>query len=304
MSRHILLPLLLAASVACTSEPTSSQRTFATPDDAVRALTDGANREDLSEVSAIFGPDAQSLIDTSDPATARRNRQLFAVAIAEQWRLVDEGALRKVLVVGHEEWPFPVPLVKEGSVWRFDTAAGKEEVVARRIGRNELAALRICAFYVTAQREYAAQGRDGKRAGVYAQQLRSDEGRHNGLYWPTARGERRSPLGAFIADADVAGHSAKSGDGPVPFRGYYFRILTGQGPAAPGGEKSYVVNGDMSQGFALVAWPAYYDESGVMTFIVNQDGRVFEQDFGAETEAAAREIKVFDPSDAWTAVQP
>src|SRR5206468_2959858 len=187
---------------------------------------------------------------------------------AEQWLLVD-GGKAKTLVIGNEEWPFPVPLVKTASGWRFDTAAGKEEVLARRIGRNELAAIQTCLAYVTAQRRYAMQGHDGKPPGLYAMTFRSDPGKENGLYWPAARGQRRSPLGDLVAQAAEEGRPLGAApDQRSPFHGYYFKILTAEGAA--GGAKSYVVNGEMSKGFALVAWPAQYDVTGVMTFLVNQ----------------------------------
>ena len=222
---------------------------------------------------------------------------MFTVAAGEQWRLADAGPNRKTLVIGNEDWPFPVPLVKAASGWRFDTAAGKEEVLARRIGRNELAAIETARAYVTAQRRYAQQGHDGKPAGVYATTFRSDPGKENGLYWPVDQGsEAESAWGA--GGAGSRGQDARCGGDPrnaSPFHGYYFKILTAQGAAAPGGAKSYVVKGDMSGGFALIAWPAQYDATGVMTFLVNQDGIVLEKDLGTRTDAAAREITSYNP---------
>ena len=193
-----------------------------------------------------------------------------------------------------------MPLVKEASGWRFDTAAGKEEVLARRIGRNELAVIETSRAYVTAQRRYAQQGHDGKPAGVYATKFLSDPGKENGLYWPTTKGQKRSPLGDLVAQAAEEGRPI-GGDRaqPAPFHGYYFKILTAQGAAAPGGAKSYVVKGDMSGGFALIAWPAQYDATGVMTFLVNQDGIVVEKDLGPGTDAAARKITSYNPDKSW-----
>lgn len=295
----------LCAALACTSAPPEpQQRTFAAPEDAVRTLNDVVSKAggNVSEIAAIFGPDAQSLIDTSDPVSARRNRELFAAAVAEHWRLVDDGANRKVLVVGNEDWPFPVPLVRDNNVWRFDTAAGKEEVIARRIGRNEIAVMQICRAYVAAQRLYAESNHDDMRAGVYAQQLRSDPGRHNGLFWPSSRGEKRSPLGTLIASAADVPVRDNAGAEPSPFYGYLFRILTAQGAAAPGGARNYIVKGVMSDGFALVAWPVEYDVTGVMTFIVNQDGRIHERDLGPETAAAARSMTEYNPEEGWSVV--
>jgi hypothetical protein len=279
-------------------------RRFAAPEDAVRALIDAAKGGNVEELRSIFGPDGDELIASGDPATARANREVFTVAVAEQWRLADDGPARRTLVIGNEEWPFPVPLVKESQGWRFDTAAGKEEVVARRIGRNELAAIETCRAYVTAQQRYAQQGHDGKAAGVYAQKFQSDSGKENGLYWPAGHGQRRSPLGDLVAQAAEEGRALGAGGAqPAPFHGYFFKILTAQGPAAPRGAKNYIVNGDMSGGFALVAWPAQYNATGVMTFVVNGDGVVREQDLGPGTDASARAMTTYNPDTSWRPVE-
>jgi DUF2950 family protein len=287
---------VLAALAAAEAPP----RTFATPDEAVRALMDTVKAGDLPALVAIFGPEGRDLVDTSDPATGRRNREVFLVAMAEGWRLSDAGPDRKELVLGNEEWPFPVPLVKGAAGWSFDAAAGREEILDRRIGRNELAVIGVLRACVTAQRVYARAGHDGKPAGLFARRLGSDPGTQNGLYWPAARGERLSPLGELIAQAADEGYRrGQGGEGPSPFHGYYFRILEGQGKSAKGGAADYVVNGEMSGGFALVAWPVHYDASGIMTFVVNQDGSVYEKDLGPETDAAARAITRYDPDDTW-----
>ena len=278
------------------------QRTFTTPDEAVRALTEAATKGNMEALITIFGPDGKDLVASSDPATARRNREVFVAAVAERWQLVDEGTDSKVLVIGNENWPFPVPLTKDANAWRFDTAAGKEEVLARRIGRNELGAIRICQTYVAAQRLYANHGHDGEAAGLYARTFRSDPGRENGLYWPAARGQKRSPLGDLVAQAAEEGTAISSSQRPIPFHGYYFRILTAQGSAAPGGAKKYLIGDAMSEGFALVAWPAQYDVTGIMTFVVNHDGIVREQDLGAETDAAARTMALYNPDTSWATV--
>jgi hypothetical protein len=279
-------------------------RRFATPEDAVKTLVDTAKKGDLDALLALFGPDGKELLASSDPATARMNRQVFTVAAAEQWHLTDAGENRKTLVLGNEEWPFPVPLVKEASEWRFDTAAGKEEVIARRIGNNELAAIDTIRAYVTAQGRYAAQGHDGNQPGVYATKFMSDPGKENGLYWPTSRGQKRSPLGDLVAQAAEDGRPASRDRAqPSPFHGYYFRILTAQGPGAPGGAKPYVIKGQMSGGFALVAWPAQYDVTGIMTFIANQDGTVREKDLGPGTDATARKMSVYNPDASWRDVR-
>jgi len=283
---------------------TAQHRTFGSPEEGVKALADAVTAGNLDQLLAIFGQDGRELIASSDPATARQNRQVFAVAFGEQWHLEDAGPGRKTLVIGNEQWPFPVPLVKDAGGWRFDTGAGKEEVIARRIGRNELVTIDTTRAYVTAQKRYAQLGHDGKPAGVYATEFQSDAGKENGLYWPAAKGQKRSPLGDLAAQAADSGRPpGAGGDQPSPFHGYYFRILTGQGPLAPGGAKTYIVNGDMSGGFALVAWPAQYDATGVMTFIVNQDGTVREKDLGPGTDAAARKMTVYNPDASWHEVK-
>ena len=297
-ARALLGVWVLSAAVAA---QTSTYRTFATPEDGVKALIETVKKGDVDALLAIFGPEGKELIDSSDPATARRNRDVFTVAAAEQWHLEDAPPDRKTLVIGNEQWPFPVPLVKAGNAWRFDTAAGKEEVLARRIGRNELSTIETVRAYVTAQRRYAAQGHDGKPSGIYAMKFKSDPGKENGLFWPTAKGQKRSPLGDLVAQAASEGRPV----GVVPpstFHGYYFKILTAQGAAATGGAKSYIVKGEMSGGFALVAWPAEYDASGVMTFVINQDGTIREKDLGPGTDAVARAMTVYNPDASWSLV--
>jgi hypothetical protein len=294
-----------AAMTACAwNEWRGEPRTFDAPEGAVSALIDTVKAGDTNELLAIFGRDAGDLLLGSDPATARRNREVFAIAAAEGWRLTDDGPNRKTLVIGREQWPFPIPLANEAGRWRFDTSAGREEVLARRIGRNELAVMRICRIYVAAQRIYAKYPRDGKPAGIYATAFRSDPGRQNGLYWPSHPGQPRSPLGDLVADAAAEGRPLAGGtQPPTPFYGYYFKILTGQGPSAAGGAREYLVGGVMSAGFALAAWPAEYDRSGIMTFVINQDGILHQKDFGADTREAVRQLTLYDPDASWVAVK-
>ena len=297
--------LALTAHRSAVSAQALAQRTFAKPEEAVRALIDAAKAGSLDGLRGIFGPDSEELISSSDAATAQANREVFAVAVAEGWRLVDQGG-HKTLVVGNEGWPFPVPIVKSGARWRFDTTAGKEEVLARRIGRNELAVIGICRTYVAAQYHYAREAHDGKRPNLFAMRFASDPGTQNGLYWPSMRGRARSPLGDLVAQAAAEGRAlGAKGDppAPAPFHGYYFKILTAQGAAATGGARSYVVNGEMAGGFGLVAWPAQYDASGIMTFVVNQDGVIYEADLGEDTAAAAAAIATFNPDPGWRPVR-
>ena len=281
-----VMTVALAATLACSArEPKVEGREFDKPEAAVAALLDAVNKSNISDLAAIFGPDARDLIQDSDPVAARRNREVFAVAASQAWRLMDDGPDRKTLVIGHEEWPFPIPLVAASGRWRFDTAAGKEEVIARRIGRNELAVIRICHTYVAAQRVYAKHPHDGQPAGRYATAFTSDPGRQNGLYWPAKKGEPRSPLGDLVARAADDGRTFGDGKRPAPFHGYYFKILSSPG------------------GFALVAWPAEYDVTGVMTFIINQNGNLLEKDLGPETDQAARRLTVYAPDATWSKVQ-
>jgi Protein of unknown function (DUF2950) len=301
----VAMATLLALLMYPPRVPAQQQPAFPTAEEAARALGEAAKASDVSALVALLGPGSGELASSSDPATARKNRDVFVAAMAERWRLEDRGANRKELIVGNESWPFPVPLVKRPQGWSFDTAAGKEEVISRRIGRNELAVIRICQTFVVAQQNYARQGHDGKPAGIYARRVSSAPGSENGLYWPQKQGGPRSPLGDLVAEAAAEGQRVgPDSKGPVPFHGYYFRILEGQGSAAAGGAKSYVVNGEMSGGFGLIAWPAQPETTGIMTFIVNQDGAVYEKSLGAGTQAAVAAITRFNPDKTWRRAAP
>jgi len=305
MFQRIALLILVTAAVSCAAPQPAApkEQTFASPDEAARALVDVVKKGNLDELLKLLGPEGKELAETSDPVTGKHHREVFTVAAAEGWHLEEMGADKRTLVVGNESWPFPIPIVKEGTVWRFDTAAGKEEVIARRIGRNELAVIQACRTYVTAQQLYAKHGHDGNPPGIFATSFRSEPGKQNGLYWPAARGARRSPLGDLLADAELERHAAAPADvKPKPFHGYYFKIVTAQGATATGGAKDYLVKGKMSGGFALVAWPADYDVSGVMSFIVNQDGAVHEKDLGPDTAKVAQAMTSYDPDSTWKVI--
>jgi hypothetical protein len=301
MTVALVIAALLAVPRAAGARA-SDQPVFAMPEQAVLALIEAVTASDLPRLIALMGPGSDDLASTSDPEAGRRNREVFAVAITEGWKLVDRLPKGKILVVGNEDWPFPVPLVDGPGGWRFDTAAGREEVIDRRIGRNELGAIKVCQTYVVAQRIYASRSHDGKSAGVYARRVRSSPGTQDGLYWPVVRGGPRSPLGELAADAAYEKAGPTPSSGGVPFHGYYYRTLQSQGPAAPGGAVEYVINGEMSRGFALVAFPAQYDVTGVMTFIVNRDGVVYEKDLGASTSATASTMTRFNPDPTWQKV--
>jgi hypothetical protein len=275
----------------------SKQRTFATPEDAVVALVEAGKAADNATLRSLFGAEAEKLLVSGDPVMDQRNREVFLVAYSEQAALMAESPTRDILYVGNEDWPFPIPLVKEDSGWRFDTAAGAQEILFRRIGRNELATIQVCRAYVEAQNEYAAKAHDGKPMGAYAQKIASTPGKQDGLYWKSGDPQHLSPLGAFAADAAAQGYKQVQGQ-PAAFHGYNFRILTG-GVSAGHAAGTYVVDGEMRGGFALIASPAVYGNSGVMTFIVNQDGAVYEKDLGPETATIAAAITEFKVDASW-----
>ena len=297
----LLFPGLLLAGVLFAArkggEQSPEQLAFRSAEDAVVAMVDALKANNTDKLVEIFGPEAREAMNSGDAVADQRGREMFITAYNERCVLVDEGKT-KTLHIGSEDWPFPIPLVKEAAGWRFDTAAGIEELRYRRIGRNELATIGACEAYVAAQKEYAQKGHDGKPAGVYAQKFAGDPGQQNGLYWEVKPGEAASPLGALAAEAAAEGYT-RSSEKPIPFRGYFFRILTAQGPSGEGGAKSYLVNGEMRNGFALVAFPAEYGKSGVMTFIVDQSGTVYQKDLGEETEKLAGEMKDYSPDSTW-----
>ena len=280
-----------------------TQETFATPELAASAVLSALQSKDEARILSIFGPEAREAFSSGDPTLDRIEREVMTAAMSQSWRWVARGSRSRELVVGDEGWPFPVPLVRRGTTWTFDTAAGKQEVLARRVGRNELKVIGLCRQYVFVQQRYASEGHDGNPAEAFAQQFRSDAGKQNGLYWETGPGESPSPMGDLAAKAAVEGYDRRASGEAAPFHGYHFRILTAQGRNASGGPKNYVVDGRMTQGFALIAYPAKYRNSGVMTFVVNQDGVVYEKDLGPDTERLATANVAFNPDRTWRRVQ-
>lgn len=280
----------------------AAQKSFASADEAVKTAVAAARSNNDKDLLAIFGTQAKDLLSSGDPVADKERQAKFLAAYDQKNRLVAEGE-GMILVIGNNEWPFPIPVVKKSEGWVFDTAKGREEVLNRRIGQNELDAAQVSLAYVDAQREYARKDRDGDGLVEYAQKFRSDPGKKNGLYWEAKGGEESSPLGPFAARAVKQGYGQNKPDKPVPYRGYYYRILTGQGKNAPGGAYSYLVKGNMIGGFALVAYPAEYRNSGVMTFIVNHQGKVFQKDLGANTGSAAEAMKDYDPDKSWVEVK-
>jgi hypothetical protein len=280
---------------------TVKQRTFASPEEAVKAFVEAFKSNDVKALEAILGPGSRDLVSSGDPVADKAVRERFLSRYGEKNRLEVTEA-KANLNVGNDDWPFAIPIVKKDALWRFDTKAGREEILARRIGENELSAIQFCLAYVDAQREYTLKDRDGDGLLEYAQKFGSDKGKKNGLYWKVAEGEEQSPLGPIAAAAQKQGYS-KKGKEPEPFYGYYYRILTGQGKNAPGGAYDYLVKGNMIGGFALVAYPAKYGSSGVMTFIVNHDGAVYQKDLGRNTEKTAQAMKLFNPDSTWKKVE-
>ncbi len=282
----------------------ASEKLFSSPEDALQALVQAVKAKDRVALDQIFGPAAKEL-RSGDEVQAATEFEQFAKHLAERTELVKENDSKVVLHVGNDNWPFPIPIVRNDDQWFFDTVAGKEEILNRRIGEDELTTILVCRTYVKAQREYGLKDWSGNGVLAYAQKLRSDPGRKNGLFWKAAPGEELSPLGEFVAQARMEGYKKGKSlfkEQPVPFHGYYFRILTRQGKYAPGGKYNYVINGNMVAGFGLVAFPSNWGKSGVMTFIVNQQGKVYQKNLGPNTTKIARDMKSYDPDKTWTPV--
>ncbi len=281
--------------------PAAGQRLFASPEEAVKALQAATEANDKAALREIYGPEIDKLL-TGDEVQDADNSKKFAATMAQGCNLVKQGEDKIILEVGPNSTPMPIPLVKADGQWYFDTPAGEEEIINRHIGRDELHAIGVCRAYVAAQRQYAAANSEG---GVprYAQKFKSSSGKKDGLYWPTADNEPASPFGPLVAEAHIAGFGASVGTGPHPFHGYYFRILTRQGKDAPGGKMDYMSGGELTGGFALVAYPRRWGDSGVMTFIVNQDGKVYQRNLGEKTSRIARAMTEYNPDSTWTPVQ-
>jgi len=296
----LLLALVLAADLArVVHSADAKQRTFESPEAAVEALINAFRADDRKAQLDVLGSESHALVYSGDDVADRNARARFAAEYDRAHRLAGGGG-KVILFVGQDDFPFPIPLVPDGPVWRFDSVAGKEEILNRRIGRNELETIQVCLAYVDAQREYYSEDRNADGIREYAQKFASTPGKHDGLYWPTKPGETLSPLGPLVVRARGEGYRA--GDTPVPYHGYFYRILTGQGPGASDGAYDYRAHGRMIGGFALVAFPAQYGVSGVMTFIVNHEGIVYQKDLGPNTATVARAMKVFNPDKTWQKV--
>lgn len=306
-SRHFLGRIIALAALLCLFLlPVAckvAQKEFASPEEAVQALVTALQAGDEKRLAAIFGPEGEELLYSGDDVADQRNRQKFL----EKYEIknhLEPDFDRFILVIGENDWPFPIPLVRKGNSWIFDTAGGKEEILNRRIGRNELNTIQVLLAIVDAEREYAMEDRDGDALLEYAQKFSSEPGKKDGLYWEVKEGEEPSPLGELVAKARAKGYTSKgTDDDSEPYHGYYFRILTAQGSNAPGGAFDYIVNGKMIGGFAVLAFPAEYGNSGVMTFLVNYDGVAYQKDLGENTAELANAMVLYDPDDTWTPAQ-
>jgi hypothetical protein len=275
------------------------QKTFSTPEEASHALFVAVQKNDQQALLEILGSAGKEIISSGDAVEDKNNRDRFVKKYEQMHRLDMEPDGTTTLFVGAENWPLPIPIASKAGVWYYDTDSGKQEILFRRIGRNELSTIRVFHQLIDAQKEYYAQSHDGDPVKQYARKFASDQGKHNGLYWKASNGETESPIGPLVAYARGKGYTKSKNAGPRPFQGYYYRILTRQGKNAPGGEKSYVVNGKMTEGFAFLAYPAVYRVSGVMTFIVDQDGIVYQKDLGPKTASSAKEMNNYDPDATW-----
>ena len=299
----VFLIFLIAISIPVLpiSAQEVKQKVFGSPEEAMKAFAEAVQAGNMKDVMAILGPEGEDILSSGDEVADKADRERFLKKYQERVDLIKDRD-RISVILGNDYFPFAIPIVKKGEGWVFDTKAGKEEVLNRRIGRNELAAIQVCEAYVEAQREYASTDRERNGIIQYAQKIVSDAGRRNGLYWEAAEGEIPSPLGPFAAKAATEGYKKKD-DKPVPYHGYYYKILKGQGMSAPGGAYNYVINGHMVAGFALVAWPAEYNVSGVMTFVVNQNGAVYQKDLGPKTEGIAKAMTLYNPDRTWKRAQ-
>jgi len=302
------IALCLAAGLATFGQPmaafasTGSQKDFATAEEAAGALAAALHRDDQRELLRILGPSGKRLVHSGDRVADREARTRFVSAYEAAHRVEIDANGVVTLIVGPQDWPLPIPVVEEGGRWHFDAASSAQKIIDRRVGHNELNVIEVCREYVLAQREYATEDRLGDGLREYAQKFRSSPGRRDGLYWEAVVSEEQSPLGPLVASARAEGYTAKDPHkGTEPYHGYFFRILTSQGSHAPGGQKDYIVSGHMTGGFALVAFPARWGDSGVMTFIVNQSGIVFQKNLGPNTARLARDITQYDPDLSWLA---
>jgi hypothetical protein len=293
LSRFAAIAVSLAACLAGSAAAQQpGQKTFSSPEDAAQAMVTAAQNNDEKAMLEILGPDGKDIVSSGDATEDANHRANFVRRYEQMHRFVKEPT-GTMMYIGAENWPCPIPLVNKGNVWYFDTEAGKKEILYRRIGRNEMSAIRVCQELVAAQKEYDSSRHE------YAQQIFSDEGKQNGLYWKVSAGEAQSPIGPLVAAAVAEGYNKGQAGPPTPYHGYLFHVLTRQGKKASGGAKSYIADGKMTNGFAFVAYPAEYRSSGVMTFIVGEDGVLYQKDLGKKTDALGKAMKEYNPDSTW-----
>lgn len=290
----------LASTILFAAPTALAQSSYATAEDAASALLEAMKAPGDAALLNVLGKSAKPLISSGDKVADQQMREKFLVSYATAHKLEDAAPDRKTLVIGQNEWPLPIPIVQNKSGWRFNLAEGREEILNRRIGANELAAIQAIQAFADAQHDYVSKDRDGDAVRQYARHFRSAPGKHDGLYWPTGEGEEPSPLGALAAGAAAEGYRRDASGKPSPYHGYFFRILDGQGEHAPGGAYSYLAGSKMIGGFAIVAYPAKYGVSGVMSFIVNHNGVVYQKNLGAKTGAVAAKMSKFNPDSSWS----
>lgn len=313
---HILLAALVSAPLMAQAETqtlaaaapavanTVAAKRFSNPDEAAKSLLEALANKDNGPLIALLGNQEAELLSSGDEIEDNNNRAEFAALAREKMRIETSGEDKAILHVGNNDWPFPIPIVKTGASWQFDAAQGRQEILNRRIGRNELSAVAAMRGYVEAQFDYANVDRDGDDVSEYAQKLRSDPGKFDGLFWEAAEGQPQSPLGALFAQARAEGYKVQEATvNPAPFHGYYYRILTRQGAAAPSGKYDYIINGNMIAGFGLVAFPAQYGSSGIMTFVVNHQGKVYQKDLGPKTAEVVEKLEEYNPDSTWEPFQ-
>ncbi len=298
----VFLLLWLIVTPFALADDAVTQQKFTTPAAAITALVAADKADDMKSMRSILGSDADQLLSSGDPVADKNARDEFARRYDQMHRLAYDDQGRVILYIGAENWPVPIPLIKQDSGWVFDTAAGKDELLFRRIGRNELFTIRVLEDLAVAQSEYASEAHDGGSEGEFARKILSDSGKHNGLYWETAEGQPESPIGPLVAKATAAGYKEDTGGNPIPFHGYYYKVLTQQGRNAPGGARNYLLDGKMTRGFAFLAYPAEYRASGVVTFMINHDGVIVQKDLGPDTAKVASAISEYNPDKTWDEV--
>ncbi|MFZ2312662.1 MAG: DUF2950 domain-containing protein [Methylobacter sp.] len=313
---HILLATLISASLTAQAETQPlavaapavanivAAKNFSNPDEAVKALLEVLVSKDNGQLIALFGNQETELLSSGDTVEDNNNRAEFVALAQKKMRIEASGEDKAILHVGSNDWPFPIPIVKKGDNWQFDAEQGSQEILNRRIGRNELSVVAAMRGYVEAQFEYANVDRDGDGVSEYAQKLQSEPGKFDGLFWEVEEGQSQSPLGPLFAQAKAEGYKTReASEEPSPYHGYFYRILTRQGAAVPGGKYDYIINGNMIAGFGLVAFPAQYGSSGIMTFAVNHQGKVFQKDLGQKTAEVVEKLEEYNPDSTWEPFQ-